>query len=155
MTGRRVEAVLAAGEWPAEEEVATVTLNHDDRHRRRLTLADDRGQAFLLDLPRAQRLDDGDGLKLVGGGVIRVRAATELVCEARARDPAHLARLAWHLGNRHAGVEILDERTLRVRDDPVLGAMLEGLGGVVVRLMAPFSPEIGAYHLPHPHDPDR
>ena len=39
-------------------------MPYADRHRRRIRLADDRGEPLLLDLPRAVLLADGDGLLL-------------------------------------------------------------------------------------------
>jgi len=125
--------------------VATVTLTFDDRHRRRIRLTDDSGEAFLLDLAEAALMGDGDGLKLVDGGFICVVAAAEPVADVAGSSPAHTARLAWHLGNRHTPVQVLADGGLRIRDDHVLIAMLEGLGARVVRHAAPFSPESGAY----------
>jgi urease accessory protein len=142
---RRAVAVAAAGTWPAEAAVAGVTLGYDDRHRRRIVLTADDGAPVLLDLDRAAVLAEGCGLALDGGGWIAVHAAAEPVIEARGRDPAATARLAWHLGNRHAPVQVLPDGTLRLRDDPVLAAMLEGLGAEVCRRLAPFTPEPGAY----------
>ena len=47
--------------------------------------------------------------------------------KSRHADAVELARLAWHLGNRHADVQMVGER-LRIRRDHVLAAMLERLG---------------------------
>jgi len=142
---RRVTAVLSAGNWPADAAVGEVTLAFDERHRRRLRMTDDTGEPFLLDLAKAVVLVDGDGLALDGDGYIRVRAAAEPVADIRAETAAETARLAWHIGNRHTPVQVLDDGTLRIRDDHVLVAMLEGLGAFVSRRLAPFSPEPGAY----------
>jgi urease accessory protein len=79
-----------------------------------------------------------------------VHAAAERVLEARASDPRTLARLAWHVGNRHTPAQVLDG-ALRLLDDPVLRDMLEGLGADVVRRTAPFAPEPGAYGAGHRH----
>ncbi len=153
---RAIEAVRA-GTWPRARRVAGATLGFDERWRRRVRLEADDGTAFLLDLPAARILREGDGLILDDGGVIEVRAAAEDVCDVAAETPASLARLAWHLGNRHLPVEIRPEG-LRIRDDHVIVAMLEGLGARVVRLSAPFTPEAGAYtdegddHAHHDHD---
>ena len=68
-----------------------------------------------------------------------------------AADPSALARLAWHLGNRHLPVAI-DGARLLIRDDHVIAAMLEGLGAHLRHIEAPFSPERGAYHAAHHHD---
>ena len=140
---RAIEAV-PAGAWPHRRRVGAATLGWDDRHRRRVRLARDDGGEFLLDLPEARVLRDGDGLILDDGSVIEVRAADEAVCDVAAASPAALARLAWHLGNRHLPVEIRAD-ALRIRDDHVIVAMLEGLGVRVTRLRAPFTPEAGAY----------
>lgn len=142
---RRAITVLATGTWSEGERVATVTLVYADRYRRRLRMRDDRGCEFLLDLERPALLADGCGLALEGGGVILVRAADEPVLDARGADGAATARLAWHLGNRHTPVQVLSDGTLRLLDDPVLAAMLEGLGAAVAPRRAPFSPEPGAY----------
>ena len=74
-----------------------------------------------------------------------MRAAAEDVLEVTARDPGHLARLAWHLGNRHLPTEILAEGRLRIRYDHVIEEMLNHLGAEVTRARAPFQPEGGAY----------
>ena len=58
---RRATSVHAKGTWPQDREVATVTLDFEDRHRRRIRLVDDGGADFLLDLPEATRF----GLSLI------------------------------------------------------------------------------------------
>jgi urease accessory protein len=141
---RRAIAVHKAGHWPEEAAGDSVTLAFVDRHRRRLRLVADSGNPFLLDLPRVQHLADGDGLELDDGGYVRVRAAPERVLEIEADGPTGLLRLAWHLGNRHLPVQAMEGR-LRIRDDHVIAEMVEGLGGKVTRLNAPFDPETGAY----------
>jgi urease accessory protein len=110
-----------------------------------MRMLDDEGEPFLLDLDQAVTLADGDGLGLEGGGIIRVRTADEAVIEARGATTAQVARLAWHLGNRHTPVQVLADGTLRLRDDPVLAAMLQGLGARILSRRAPFMPEPGAY----------
>jgi urease accessory protein len=133
----------------AEGEVAgSVTLAYDDRHRRRLTIRSDAGQTILLDLPAARHLRDGDRLLLEDGRRLLVRAAAEPVVEVVADDSRTLARLAWHLGNRHTPAQILPDR-LRIRPDHVLEAMLEGLGARLEPKRAPFDPEHGAYGSGH------
>ena len=142
----RATAVGAKG-----EPFATVTLAYDDRHRRRLHLLTDGGLPFLLDLPDARALRDGDRLVLDDGRLVLVRAAPEAVLEVRAGDPAALARVAWHLGNRHTPTQILDGG-LRIRADHVLEHLLvEHLGAQVARATAPFDPEGGAYGA-HGHE---
>jgi len=134
-----------AGEWPQGEATATVTLSYAERCRRRIQMADDQGAPFLLNLPRAVRLSDGDGLRLEEGGWLRVVAGPEPLVEAKATNAQHLARLAWHIGNRHVPAEVVDTLRLRIAADSVLEAMLRQLGAEVRRIEAPFAPEGGAY----------
>ncbi|HXO03246.1 MAG TPA: urease accessory protein UreE [Stellaceae bacterium] len=151
---RRAIAVHKGGNWPEEAAIDRVTLAFVDRHRRRLRLVADSGNSLLLDLPRVQHMADGDGLELDDGGYVRVCAKPERVLEIEGDHPTDLLRLAWHLGNRHLPVQALDGR-LRIRDDHVIAEMVEGLGGRVTRLSAPFDPETGAYagnEQSHGHD---
>lgn len=151
----RAIQVLPAGGWVTRTARDTVTLDFDDRFRRRRRYVAQDGLAFLLDLADAVPLRDGDGLLLEGGGVILVRAALEPLVEITAETPERLARLAWHLGNRHLPTQIEGSRIL-IRDDHVIVAMLRGLGAGIRHVDAPFDPEGGAYgehnHRPgHPH----
>lgn len=141
---RRLVAHAPGGEWPLGDEVDSVTLAFDDRHRRRIRIVSDAGAELLLDLPRAVALEDGDGLESEDGQWFKVIAAAEPVLEIKATDALHMARLAWHLGNRHTPTE-LKAHCLRVRQDHVLEAMLRGLGAQTERLVLPFAPERGAY----------
>jgi urease accessory protein len=130
----------------------TITLDHDARHRRRLRLVTDGGLEFLLDLPQATPLRDGDRLLLEDGRAVLVRAAAERVVDV-AGAPSVLLRIAWHLGNRHCPTQLLPDG-LRIRDDHVLVELVRGLGGGTVSREAPFDPEAGAYaqgHHRHDH----
>ncbi len=140
----RATRVHARGHWPAERQAGTVTLAFDDRHRRRMRMADDSGLSFLLDLPRAVALDDGDGLELEDGRFLRVTAADEDLLEIRCNGMEHFGRVAWHLGNRHLPVQVVGD-ALRIRADHVIADMATGLGADVRPLRAPFQPEGGAY----------
>jgi len=73
-----------------------------------------------------------------------VVAAPEPLIEIRGNDPQHLARVAWHLGNRHLPTQIT-AKGLRIRRDHVIEAMVKGLGARVIEIEAPFDPEGGAY----------
>src|SRR5271165_1709779 len=139
----RADKVIAAGRWsgaPAD----TVVLDFDERYRRRVAMTGVGGLAFLLDLAEAAMLRGGDGLSLEDGRIVEVVAAPEPLAEIRAADGLALARVAWHLGNRHLPTEILP-KALRIRRDPVIEAMADGLGARVIALEAPFNPEGGAY----------
>lgn len=129
-------------------------LDADERQRRRSTFIADNGTEFLLDLARPTTLRDGDGLVLEDGAIIRVVGKPEALLEITAASAHDLARLAWHLGNRHTDVQMVGDR-LRIRRDHVLEAMLRGLGAHLTPIEAPFDPEAGAYsqHDGHDHGP--
>ena len=133
-----------AGHWPTEEAAGTLTLDFDERHRRRIRLTMDQGEHVLLDLPKAVAMADGDGLQLEDGRWLKVQAAAELIVEVRHKDPSELIRLAWHLGNRHLPTEIRN-KVLRIRPDHVIEEMLRGFGADLVKVQVPFQPEGGAY----------
>jgi urease accessory protein len=143
----RAIAVKPAATWSAKA-ADKVILDFDDRHRRRMAMTGKDGLSFLLDLGEAVRLRHGDGLILEDGRVVVVEAAAEALHEIRGSDPLQVARIAWHLGNRHTPAELLPQ-TIRIRRDHVLAEMAEGLGAKVVEIEAPFEPEGGAYQHNH------
>jgi urease accessory protein len=154
----RAGEILLAGSWDTTREVDRVLIDYDRRFRRRIVLTTLLGAEVLIDLPQAIRLRDGDGL-LVENGVVRVCAQAEDLMEIRALEGGGLIRIAWHLGNRHLPVQLLDDR-IWIRADHVIGAMVRGLGGQFDRVQAPFDPEAGAYagegyHHDHHDDDDR
>ncbi|MBC7432846.1 MAG: urease accessory protein UreE [Rubritepida sp.] len=152
------QAITPAGQFSADAAADTVTLDFDDRFRRRKLFHTDAGRAFMLDLAEAQVMRDGDALALSDGSLVLVRAAPEPLLEVGAETPGALMRLAWHLGNRHLPAELQATRIL-IRFDHVIERMLTGLGAALARVEAPFNPEGGAYgehnrdpgHH-HPHD---
>jgi urease accessory protein len=156
----RAHRILPAGGWDPARETDSVVLEFDLRHRRRITLHTEAGAHLLLDLPQAAHLRDGEGLECEDGTVVRVHARPEPLLEITAGNAADLARLAWHLGNRHLPVQVL-HAALRIREDHVIAGMAEALGGSVRPISAPFDPEPGAYaaggdlaHQHHHHDHD-
>ena len=152
---KRASAVLPKGSFADDAVVGEVVLDSEARLRRRAVLSAGR-QQFLLDLAELVPLNDGDGLALDGGGVIRVLAAPERLVEITAKSPAELVRIAWHLGNRHLPTQLLADR-IRIRPDHVIEDMLVGLGATVAKVDAAFDPEGGAYaggHHDHGHDHD-
>ncbi len=141
---QRATDILPAGQWPRDKQRDEITLDFDSRHRRRLRLVADGGLEFLLDLPEAAVMHQGDGLKLEDGGIVCVIAAREPLLEIAAPSRAHLMRLAWHIGNRHLPAEIHEDR-IYIRDDHVIAEMVRGLGGTARQVRSAFTPEGGAY----------
>jgi urease accessory protein len=139
----RAMIVHGKGHWSGDVR-DVVVLGFEERFRRRFALRGVRGLSFLLDLPEAIALRHGDALQLETGDLVEVVAAPEPLAEIKAPADRTALRIAWHLGNRHIPVQIL-ERRLRIRRDPVIEAMVAGLGAQVRLIEAPFDPEGGAY----------
>ena len=151
----------------------TLTLPHHERTLRRKVLTCDDGLQIAFDLPKAVTLGHHDLIALENGSHVLSVAAPEpcheIVPSGRAGRP-NLAELAWHLGNRHARVQIVlppradpavdregrepTDATRRGRiliaRDPVLARMAEGMGAAVREVTEPFEPIVGAYHA-HGH----
>ena len=140
----RAIEVKPAGSWETAAPRDCVVLDFDARHRRRIVMHGEAGLDFLLDLPEAVALADGDALALEDGGVVAVKAAAERLIEVHAGDHLPLVRIAWHLGNRHLPTEILED-ALRIREDHVILDMLQKMGARTALIEAPFHPEGGAY----------
>ncbi|ALG69297.1 urease accessory protein UreE [Beggiatoa leptomitoformis] len=126
----------------------TLSLSFDSRQKSRFCtqLAD--GTAALLDLPRGYILRGGDCLKAEDGRIILVQAALETVTHVQIVDPLLLARICYHLGNRHIALQI-DAQWVRYQPDHVLDEMLQHFGLSISTLDAPFEPEGGAYQHVH------
>ncbi len=125
----------------AGDATDTVTLDYEARFLRRKRLVSDAGEPFLVELAETRSLSQGEGFRLDDGRIIAVMAAAEPLLSVR---HGNLARIAWHVGNRHTPCQIADDHIL-IREDKVLQAMLEGLGASVTQVTAPFTPEGGAY----------
>ncbi len=146
----RATAIVRRPDVKALQVADRITLDHAERHRRRVVLTADRGLAFLLDLKDADVLEEGDALRLEDGRLVAVRAAPERLVEITADTPLHLMRIAWHVGNRHVPCE-LTETALYIAEDHVLAEMVRGLGGATQVVERPFRPERGAYGHGHAH----
>ena len=145
----RATEIIPPGHWQAPP-ADTVVLDYDGRHRRRMTMTGAGGTAFLLDLAEAVAIENGAAIRLDDGRLIAVEAAPEQLLEITCTDRGQLARVAWHLGNRHLAAEI-GASTIRIRFDHVIADMLRGQGVSVHRIEAPFHPESGAYGGGHHH----
>jgi urease accessory protein len=141
----RAQKIARAGAWPDHAAADELVLDYDSRHRRRFRLTAASGASIMLHLAETTHIRDGDALILDDGRFVLVRAAPEDLLEVTASDPTTLARLAWHLGNRHLAVQILPGR-LRLLYDTVIAAMLLAMEANVEKISAPFDPESGAYH---------
>jgi urease accessory protein len=134
----RATSVLAAADRHERPVIDTVILDYAQRSAQKITVTGVKGGAFEIDLHRPARLRTDDLLLLENGALVEVVAAPEL------------ARLAWHLGDRHIPVQVLPNR-VRARRDAALEALLKSLGAKVTLIEAPFEPEGGAYASSHDH----
>lgn len=128
---------------------ARVALTYEERLLRRRLVPLDGGERVLVDLPRATALGEGDRLVLDDGRHAEVAAQEEDLAEITAPD-GPLARLAWHIGNRHTPCQVEGDRLL-IQRDRVLEGMIRTLGGTVAHVVEPFRPEGGAYGHGHTH----
>ena len=124
-------------------------LPFDARQKSRLKTRLASGEEVGLMLPRGEILRGGDLVAASDGRVIEVVAEAEKLLHI---DSKELAKIAYHLGNRHVPVQV-GENFLRIAEDHVLEEMLRKLGANVSHVEAAFEPEAGAYaggH--HQHD---
>ncbi len=119
----------------------SLILPYELRIRGRLKGVTKKGHDVGLFLDRGPVLRDGDLLEAKTGEVIRVHAANEPVTTAYINGTLPLARLCYHLGNRHT--------LLAVGQDE------DGRCWVRMHHQAPFDPESGAYaHVGHEQSHD-
>ena len=131
--------VLHKGEFADATDLCRLT--YEDRFFRRKKLRSDGGLEFVVDMDKTTNFNHGDAFHLNNGVVIEIVAAPEPCLAVTGPD---LARLAWHIGNRHTPCQIETHRLL-IRDDPVIGHMLEHLRATIAKVIEPFTPEGGAY----------
>jgi urease accessory protein len=122
-----------------------ITLDAQDRSIRRKLIKTDGGKDVLVDLPLTAYFENGDHLKLDDGTYLEVCAAEEDLYEITGSSPAHIAQLAWHIGNRHLSAQIEYNRIL-IKRDHIIKAMLIGLNANVAEVRDQFEPLHGAYH---------
>lgn len=126
--------------------ILKLTLPFELRQKSRLRARLDNGEEVSLILPRGRVLRGGERVTAPDGRELEIVAAPEKLLHIECE---RLARVAYHLGNRHVPLEI-GSGFLRIAEDHVLEEMVRGLGARVVRIEAPFEPEHGAYG--HRHD---
>ena len=143
-----------SGAQPGEWLKLPFELRQKSRMRTRLESGED---AWLM-LPRGEILRGGDVVRATDGRIVGVIARPEQLLHVTCATPQALARVAYHLGNRHVPVEV-GAGYLRLAFDHVLENMVRGLGANVCVVEEPFEPEAGAYaghtHSEAPSGPGR
>ena len=142
----RATSIIRRDAVDPDRIVDVITLDHGDRHRRRIVLNADGGTAFLLDLDKADVLEDGDAIRLetrlARGGEGRAREARRDPGRRSARPPD--ARLA-HRQPARAGRDHARRRSI----SPTImcwSTCSQGLGATIEIVERPFRPVRGAYH---------
>jgi urease accessory protein len=148
----RVVRVVGSAQSDAARHIDSVILGPGQRRLQSAHLTGVKGTHIGLMLPEPVMLRMGDAFELDDGSFVDVVIEPEPLIEVRGSDLTHLARLAWHLGDRHAPVQVMGNR-LRLRRDAALETMLAALGARLTPIEAPFDPEGGAYatHAHHDH----
>ena len=118
----------------------------EQRQKSRLRAIAENGEEVALILPRGRVLRGGDRVAATDGREVEIVAAPEKLLHI---ESAELARVAYHLGNRHVPLQV-GPGFLRIAEDHVLEEMARKLGARVSHVDAPFEPEAGAYG--HQHD---
>jgi urease accessory protein len=126
--------------------ILKLTLPFEQRQKSRLRAQADNGEEVALILPRGRVLRGGDRVAATDGREVEIVAAAEKLLHI---ESAELARVAYHLGNRHVPLQ-LGQGFVRIAEDHVLEEMARKLGARVSHVEAPFEPEAGAYG--HQHD---
>ena len=121
-------------------------LPFEQRQKSRLRARLENGDEVALILPRGRVLRGGDRVQATDGREVEIVAAPEKLLHI---ESAELARVAYHLGNRHVPLQV-GANFLRIAEDHVLEEMARKLGARVSHVEAPFEPEAGAYG--HQHD---
>lgn len=136
------------------KRAATVELDWSMRQKSRFDATDSTGRALGVSLLRGSVVRGGDVLVAQDGSLVRVLAAPQpvLVVQTCAEhgSPFDLTRAAYHLGHRHAPLELEPDRLL-LEPDPALADMLRRMHLTVSEERLPFEPEAGSPAADHAH----
>ena len=130
-------------------------LDFDTRQRSRFRATLQNGEAVGIDLPRTGTLKDGDVVQNASGDIIQIFAKPQTLTKVTADNAFELMRGAYHLGNRHVPLMLVEQgqaqHALYFEPDYVLADMLVKLGLTVSEVEHTFEPETGAYGHSHSH----
>ena len=123
-----------------------LSLSSDERRIIRGKRLTDCYQEIILQLPRKGKLNDGDVLSTnVSNFYVEIIAKKENLIEISSNSKIELIKTAYHLGNRHVGIEIQDDILLTKRDS-VIENMLKNFNVDIVNTQKKFFPERGAHN---------
>ena len=119
-------------------------LVYAKREKARLKVKLDSGEEIGIRLKRGLVMRGGDFRRSKSGRLLTVVSAKENLSVVNSESSMNLARVAYHLGNRHVDVQIVVNALFYLSDD-VLDDMVRGLGFDITFKQGPFEPESGAY----------
>lgn len=140
----------------SKEPQHRVALTFHERTKGRLRITTEAGIDAGIQISRGQILDHGQLIAGDKGELLQVLAKNESVSVATTDSPLLFSRACYHVGNRHAEVQIGDQELIYLHDH-VMDEMLIQLGLNVSAQQLPFQPENGAYSAgghSHSHDHD-
>ncbi|KGF90862.1 MULTISPECIES: urease accessory protein UreE [Prochlorococcus] len=145
----RINKQIVVTDWIKEKpqlgSFFKLTLSSDERRILRGKRLTDCGQEIILQLPRKGKLNDGDILSTNESNFyVEIIAKIESLIEISSKSKIELIKTAYHLGNRHVEVEIVDD-ILLTKSDYVIENMIKNFNVDFVNTQKKFSPEGGAH----------
>ena len=128
-----------------------LALTWELRRKSRLKATTESGQEIGLFLPRGTVLFEGALLRTADDRIVEIEAAPEDVSTISSPDAVLLARVAYHLGNRHVRTQV-GPGFIRYRHDRATDELVRKLGAEVIVEDLPFEPERGTKDHAHDHD---
>src|ERR1700733_16007929 len=93
-------------------DIPGLVLPFDSRRKSRQLVKLENGEEAGLMLPPGTVLSDGDIIESEDGSQLRIQAAKEDLMLVTASDHFLLLRAGYHLGNRHASIELQPDRII-------------------------------------------
>ena len=145
----RMNKQIVVTDWIKEKprlcSFLKLTLTSDERRVLRGKRLTDCDQEIILQLPRKGKLNDGDILSTNESNFyVEIIAKTENLIEISSKSKLELIKTAYHLGNRHVEVEILED-ILLAKSDYIIENMLKNFNVDIVNTQKKFFPERGAH----------
>ena len=145
----KINKQIVVTDWikakPRAGSFLKLTLSSDERRILRGKRLTDCDQEIILQLPRKGKLNDGDFLLTDKSNFyIEIIAKTENLIEISSKSKIELIKTAYHLGNRHVEVQIVED-ILITKSDYVIENMLKNFNVDIVNTQKKFFPERGAH----------
>ena len=101
-----------AGTWPTEKAKYTITLPASERFLRLKKLKLDDGDLININFESVTQVRHNDGLYLDNDMWVKIQASKDKILNVECKSDTHLTLIAWHIGNRHCALQILDNRNI-------------------------------------------